>query len=120
LGAILIVVAHPLNPALEAKLGEFRRLLCEHFGPRLVDLLLFGSQARGEAGPDSDIDVAVVLDRIESHAERVCPMQLASDIEPLLLPIVLSAAELEHLRRREDALAESLDRDGIGLLSKSA
>lgn len=109
------------SPALKGVLDDFRRQLFEHFGQRLVGLTLFGSYARGEAGPDSDIDVAVVLDRIDSHAERVWPMQLSGELEgPLLVPIVLSKAELDFLRAREDILAESLDREGIPLLSEAA
>jgi predicted nucleotidyltransferase len=109
------------NPALKGVLDEFRRRLTDHFGQRLVGLTLFGSYARGEAGPDSDIDVAVVLDRIDGHAERVWPMQLSGDLEgPLLVPIVLSQAELDFLRAREDILAECLDREGIALLTEAA
>jgi len=33
----------------------------EIYGDRLVKMVLFGSQARGEADADSDIDVLVVL-----------------------------------------------------------
>jgi predicted nucleotidyltransferase len=110
-----------LSPAITALIDEFRRRLVEHFGSRLVGLTLFGSYARGEAGPDSDVDVAVVLDRIGSHAERVWPMQLSGELEgPLLSPIVLSSAELEVLRQREDILAESLDGEGIALLPEAA
>ena len=36
--------------------------LREIYGPRLKRLILFGSQACGEATPDSDVDVLVVLD----------------------------------------------------------
>ena len=32
------------------------------YGRRLANLILFGSQARGDAEPGSDIDVAVVLE----------------------------------------------------------
>ncbi len=39
------------------------RTLDERFGPRLIEVLLFGSKARNEARPDSDIDVAVILDQ---------------------------------------------------------
>jgi uncharacterized protein len=115
------VVTHGSNPAISAVLDEFRRQLSEHFGSRLVGLTLFGSYARGEAGPDSDIDVAVVLDRIDSHAERVWPMQLSGSLDgPLLVPIVLSKSELDTLRAREDMLAENLDREGIALLTEAA
>jgi hypothetical protein len=67
------------------------------------------------------VDVAVVLDRIQSHAERVWPMELAGSLDgPLLVPIVLSQGELEHLRAREDMLAQSLDRDGVTLAMEAA
>jgi hypothetical protein len=43
-------------------------------------------------------------------------MELSGSFEgPLLTPIVLSKGELDFLRARQDALAESLDRDGITL-----
>jgi predicted nucleotidyltransferase len=108
-------------PAPPEVVREFHRRLAAHFGPRLLRLVLFGSYARGEAGPDSDVDVAVVLDRIDGHAERVWPMQLSGELEgPLLVPIVLSRSELSLLQAREDALAESLARDGIEIHLEAA
>jgi len=58
-------VTHPHKPCL----------LCRHtcarcravLAPRLVDVLLFGSQARGDAGDGSDIDVMVILDHPTDH-----------------------------------------------------
>ena len=40
---------------------ELRRLLVGHYGERLHRVVLFGSRARGDAAPDSDYDVLVVL-----------------------------------------------------------
>jgi predicted nucleotidyltransferase len=50
-----------LTAPLHQVVTEFRRGLEEIYGPRLAGLVLFGSQARGDALPDSDIDVMVVL-----------------------------------------------------------
>jgi uncharacterized protein len=43
--------------ALEAFVASVRR----HYGPRLVDIVVFGSRARGDATEESDIDIALIL-----------------------------------------------------------
>jgi uncharacterized protein len=43
----------------EDKIGELARRIAETVMPKRV--ILFGSAARGELGPDSDIDVLVVM-----------------------------------------------------------
>jgi predicted nucleotidyltransferase len=50
-----------LGANLCAVLAELRRRFLELYGGRLVTLVLYGSQARGEAQPGSDIDLVVVL-----------------------------------------------------------
>jgi predicted nucleotidyltransferase len=46
---------------------ELRDRMTETYRDRLIALILFGSQARGDANPDSDIDILVVLkDDIDS------------------------------------------------------
>jgi predicted nucleotidyltransferase len=53
--------------------GERRRGLAELFErePDVVAAYLFGSQARGEAGPLSDVDLAVWLDDHPEPGRRV-------------------------------------------------
>lgn len=50
-----------MNELLHLILAELRTRLRSLYEERLVSLVLFGSQARGEAAPDSDIDILVVL-----------------------------------------------------------
>jgi predicted nucleotidyltransferase len=42
-------------------LARFRAALDDIYGDRLDRVVLFGSRARGDAGPDSDYDIAVFL-----------------------------------------------------------
>jgi predicted nucleotidyltransferase len=50
-----------MNEKLHNILTELREKLAAEYGDRLVNIILFGSQARGEATPESDIDVMVIL-----------------------------------------------------------
>lgn len=50
---------------------ELRRRLTPLYDDRLQELYLFGSYARGDARPGSDLDVLVVLDEIESHSREI-------------------------------------------------
>ncbi len=51
-----------MDSVLKDALSDYRRDLVALYGPRLREIILFGSHARGAAGPDSDVDVLVVLD----------------------------------------------------------
>jgi predicted nucleotidyltransferase len=46
------------------------------FSPEQI--ILFGSHARGEAGPDSDVDLAVIFPRLEgTRGEKVVKIRIA-------------------------------------------
>jgi predicted nucleotidyltransferase len=45
-----------------ALLAEFKVKLQQIYGDRLKGVYLYGSQARGDATPQSDVDVIIVLD----------------------------------------------------------
>ncbi len=51
-----------MDTSLQTILAELRDGLETHYGGRLAQLILFGSHARGDAGPKSDIDIMVVLE----------------------------------------------------------
>jgi uncharacterized protein len=59
-------------PSLKANsiLAMFRAALDEMYGARLERVVLFGSQARGDADPDSDYDIAVFLHGSEKTFDR--------------------------------------------------
>ncbi|MBN2197086.1 MAG: nucleotidyltransferase domain-containing protein [Polyangiaceae bacterium] len=108
-----------VSTALAEVLADYRRRLDDGLGPRVVEVRLFGSHARGEARSGSDVDVVVVLDDLRSHADRCFPAEVAGELlverGVVVCPLVLSVAELDHLRRREDQLVANLDREGIVL-----
>ena len=63
-------------------LTELRQRLQAHHGARLAGVVLFGSQARGDAEPGSDIDVLAVLrgDDPPGEADRAFARDLSYDM----------------------------------------
>jgi predicted nucleotidyltransferase len=49
------------STALESLLADLRRALDDLYGDRLVRLILYGSEARGDTHKESDVDLLVVL-----------------------------------------------------------
>jgi predicted nucleotidyltransferase len=50
-----------INDKIKTILMQLRWHFEQLYGDRLTQMILYGSQARGDARPDSDIDVLVVL-----------------------------------------------------------
>ncbi|BFU90953.1 MAG: hypothetical protein NTAFB01_21400 [Nitrospira sp.] len=57
--------------SLHHLLTELRIGLVAIYGIRLRGVYLFGSHARNEADAESDVDVLVVLDRVEQYGQEV-------------------------------------------------
>jgi predicted nucleotidyltransferase len=95
--------------------AALRGRLEELYGPRLVRLVLFGSQARGDAEPGSDIDVLVVLrgevnagEEIRRTGRIVADLSLANDV-------VVSCVFMDEHRfiHRNGPLLRNIRREGI-------
>lgn len=59
------------------------RVLRDAFGGRLAMVVLFGSQARGEARPDSDHDLLLVVDGLPAD-----PLRRQREVRAPLLPVL--------------------------------
>ena len=60
-----------MNAEIQTILSELRPRFESLYGRRLVRLVVFGSQVRGDAEPGSDIDVLVVLKGKVSPGEEI-------------------------------------------------
>ena len=102
--------------AIEAFLERVR----QRFPHQLCQAILFGSKARGDGHPDSDIDVLLVVaeeswplrQEISTLAARV---SLIHDV--LIEPRVIGQARGDEMRRHRFVLYENVQAEGIGLVS---
>lgn len=96
-------------------LAELRKGLERLYGERLVKVILFGSRARGDADPDSDIDVLVVLKgNVSPWPEIERTGDLAADIllEQGELVAFVFMSEEEFLKDRTPLLL-NVRREGV-------
>ncbi|WP_373536571.1 nucleotidyltransferase domain-containing protein [Microcoleus sp.] len=70
-----------VNEKLKNILIELRSHFEQIYDSRLVTMVLYGSQARGDAHPDSDIDVLVVLKApVQAGVEIDRTLQIVADL----------------------------------------
>src|SRR5436190_20255534 len=97
-----------LPPRVADALADFAARVRRRFGDRVAQVRLFGSCARGDWGPESDVDVLVVVDGLERRERREA-WDLATEVHIERLvpvsPLVLSREEYDTLVRREYLIA---------------
>lgn len=100
--------------ALEAFAGAVRRLL----GVRLVALKLFGFHARGDAAPDSDLDVLVLVEQASPALENEI-LDLAFDVnlahDVYISPRVIDRHIFEDPVWRHTPFIQALETEGAAL-----
>jgi predicted nucleotidyltransferase len=92
-------------------IDQMARRLARQFKPEQI--ILFGSHARGTAGPDSDVDLLVVTPTIGSKRELQIAMRVA--LHDFLVPfdvIVVTPDEVQRRRNIPGTIIQPALREG--------
>ena len=109
-----------MTPKLIGLLTQLRDELHHLLGANLVRVTLYGSQARGDAAPDADVDVLIVLRHI-SEADRETVHRLAyrlmwdMDFRYILALNIIDSAHYELLRDKRSSYLSNIEREGKSL-----
>jgi uncharacterized protein len=100
-------------------IAELKKRLVVQLSDRLKEMVLFGSKARGDWGPDSDVDVAIIVHGPLQPSEKFEILQTVAEVEVQfiqpLATLVLSTDELQRLRDLERRIALDIEQEGVPL-----
>lgn len=123
-GRAVVVSANPAHVLYSALASLFRAEatafvpVAEAFAESLPSqglsgVVLYGSVARGEAGPRSDVDVLVVVDDLRRAAAiRTAAAAMTDRVDANVVPLVLTRAEVDRRLRAFDPLLLTIAAEG--------
>jgi predicted nucleotidyltransferase len=101
----------------EEKINEAVRRIVETSDP--LQVVLFGSRARGDHREDSDVDLAVVLDAPEEEVRRLLPSTTLRGLRMEVTLIVVSKTKYDLHRPWMNSVFNYIDREGVVLYDRN-
>jgi predicted nucleotidyltransferase len=118
-----LLVSRIIIPAFEIEkrlVQDLANRFFEEMGKDLVSIILFGSAARGEEAPGSDIDLILVvkdgsyLDEVDEKVSEIS-LEAAAAFGGPVSPILLTETEYANKKRSRNAFWRTVLEEGIEL-----
>ncbi len=109
-------MAHTATTSIQPFLDDLRHHVQTHYGERLAGLVLYGSQARGDATPESDLDILIVLHGAALPEDTAFANQINGDLllRYGMLPSLLHTT-LQRYQHEQSPLMINVRREGVVL-----
>ena len=107
-----------LTEGEQAAVRTFLERVRRDYGSLVQDVILFGSKARGDSTPDSDIDVLIIVSEENwplRDAISLLAARISLEYDVLIGPRVIGLARWQRMQRERASLYENIVREGISL-----
>jgi hypothetical protein len=107
-----------LRPAERAALADFVSRLQARFAPSVLHLILFGSRARGQGDPESDLDLLIVVDDDDWRLhDAIADESVAPGLTHgvLISPVIVDKTQYIQIRHWRTLFYRNLEQDGVEL-----
>jgi len=117
--AVILKISQLILKSYEKEaIDAFLERLRNSYSQNILQAVLFGSKARGDSLPDSDIDILLISNQ-EDWRFRHRIIDIASDAsldyDVLISPRIIAQNRWEQMQREKFSLCESIAREGIPL-----
>jgi len=106
------------RPEVWAAIAAYVRRAATDYANEVLSITLYGSQARGEASTESDIDLFIVV-RHDTPALRQALIDLAWQVQfeydIVISDIIRSVEQLDRMQVKRFPYYQSIEREGIVL-----
>jgi len=97
-------------------IDELKKRLLSHFA--IIEMKIFGSKARGDSTPDSDIDLMIKLDERDYKVESeifsiIYDINLEYDV--FICPFFISQKQIIDGPLSESPIYKAIEREGLSL-----
>ena len=94
-----------------ALLEHVTKTIVEHFHPKRI--VVFGSHARGEASPDSDLDLFIEMDTPRRPPDRAVEVSEVFGLRPWSMDIIVyTPEEVRRLRHVNGTILSVIEKEG--------
>jgi predicted nucleotidyltransferase len=115
---MVMIEVESLTEEEKKAVAEIKEEILALVGDRLRGFYLFGSKARGDYDPESDVDLAILVDGLDRKTkERIIDIVADKEIKFLVVisSLVLSWQDFSDLKERERRIALDIESEGIPL-----